>query len=163
MTGDEQLVALDVTSLYTNVPVAEAIEIAVQKVYLQNEPPPLQKEVFKKLLQLAVANVHFKCGAKWYVKTDGLAMGASLAVILSNLWMKKLEFILSSSCPDPSRLNETENCGECNHRVRNYDRGFRCDSCNRWYHIQCQGINESGYDDLEDEEWLCLRKPKRCF
>ena len=64
LAGDEQLVSRDVTSLYTNVPVADAIEIAVQKVYLQNEPPPLQKEVFKRLLQLAVSNVHFKCGEK---------------------------------------------------------------------------------------------------
>ena len=125
LAGDEQLVSLDVTSLNTNVPVAEAIEIAVQKVYLKSELPPLQKEVFKRLLQLAVSNVHFKCGAKWYVQTDGLAMGASLAVILSNLCMKKFEFILSSCCPDPSQLNDTEKCSKCNHRVRNHDRGVQ--------------------------------------
>ena len=147
--------SLDVTILYTNVLVPEAIEVAVQKVYLHNEPPPLQKEVFKRLLQLAVSNVQFKCGAKWYVQTDGLAMGASLAVILSNLWMKKFEFILSSSCSDPSRLNDTEKCSECNHRVCNHDRGVQCGSCNRWYHIECQGINESRYNNFEDEEGLC--------
>ena len=39
----------------------------------------------KRLLELAVTNVHFKCNESWYCQKDGLAMGASLAVILFEL------------------------------------------------------------------------------
>ena len=36
------------------------------------------------LLRLAVTKVHFNCNGTLYVQSDGLAMGASLAVILAN-------------------------------------------------------------------------------
>ena len=35
-----------------------------------------------------MSNVHFKCNWIWYVHSDVLAMGASLAVLLANVWMK---------------------------------------------------------------------------
>ena len=28
------------------------------------------------------------CDGRWYIQTDGVAMGSSLAVILANIWMK---------------------------------------------------------------------------
>ena len=34
----------------------------------------------KSLQKLAVTKVHIKCNGIWYVQSDGLAMGASLAV-----------------------------------------------------------------------------------
>ena len=45
----------------------------------------------KSLLKLAVTNAHFKCNGIWNAESDGLAMGASLAVILANVWMKLFE------------------------------------------------------------------------
>ena len=45
----------------------------------------------KNLLRQAVANVDFKCNKMWYTQSDGLAMGASLAVILKKLWTKSLK------------------------------------------------------------------------
>ena len=36
-------------------------------------------------------NVHIKCKTTWYAQTDGLAMGASLAVILASLWINESE------------------------------------------------------------------------
>ena len=45
----------------------------------------------KSLLKLAVTNVHIVCNGIWYVQSDGLAMGASLAVTLANVWMIKFE------------------------------------------------------------------------
>ena len=45
----------------------------------------------KSLLRLALTNVHFKCNKMWYTQSDGFAMGASLAVILANLWMKSFK------------------------------------------------------------------------
>ena len=85
---DELVVSFDVKSLYTNVPVEEAIEIALKELYSSGEVPEMSRSVMKSLLRLAVTNVHFKCNNVWYTQSDGLAMGASLAVVLANLWMK---------------------------------------------------------------------------
>ena len=47
-----------------------------------------------KLLNLAVSKVHLKRNGLWNVKKDGLAMYASLAVTLANLWLKEYESAL---------------------------------------------------------------------
>ena len=60
----------------------------------------------KKLLNLAVNKVHFKCNGLWYVQKDGLAMVASLAVILANLWLKEYEPALEKELPKLTVLNE---------------------------------------------------------
>ena len=91
---DETIISLDVKSLYTNVPLKEAIEIALQNLYSQESPPEIQRAAIKRILNIEVSKVCFKCNGSWYVQVDGLAMGASLAVILANLWLKDYEFAL---------------------------------------------------------------------
>ena len=39
----------------------------------------------RRLLVMVVSKIYFKCSGSWHVQVDGLAMGASLAVILANL------------------------------------------------------------------------------
>ena len=74
---------------YTNVPVHEVLELACEALYASKNPPELQQPTFKKLMELAVTNVWFMSGSDWYIQRDGVAMGASLAVILANIWLKK--------------------------------------------------------------------------
>ena len=45
---DETIISLDVKSLYTNVPLKEAIEIALQKLYSQESPPEIQRATMKR-------------------------------------------------------------------------------------------------------------------
>ena len=97
---NENLISLVVMSLYTNVPLKEAIDIALRKLYEQDEPPSIARKTMKRLLNMAVSQVHFKCNETWYVQKDGLAMGASLAVILANLWLKQYETALSRDIPE---------------------------------------------------------------
>ena len=56
---DELLVSLDVKSLYTNVPVEEAIEIALKDLYSSDKVPEIPRSAMKSLLRPAVANIHF--------------------------------------------------------------------------------------------------------
>ena len=49
----------------------------------------------KRLLNMAVSQVYFKWNETWYVQKDGLAMGASLTVVLVNLWLKQYKTLLS--------------------------------------------------------------------
>ena len=99
MDSDESIISLDVKSLYTNVPLKEAVEIAPRRLYEQVNPPEISRKTMKKLLNLAVSKVHFKCKGLWYVQKDDLAMGASLAVIFANLWLKEYEPALKKEVP----------------------------------------------------------------
>ena len=93
-------------SLYTNVPLKEAIGIALQKLYSQESRPEIQRATMKRLLKMAVSKVYFKCNDLWYVQVDGLAMGASLAVKLANLWLKEYEFALRQEIPVGTELQQ---------------------------------------------------------
>ncbi|XP_063728136.1 uncharacterized protein LOC134855525 [Symsagittifera roscoffensis] len=50
---NESIISLDVKSLYTNVPLKEAIDIALRKLYEQTSPPKLARGTMKKLLNMA--------------------------------------------------------------------------------------------------------------
>ena len=55
---DEQLISFDVTSLYTNVPVTEAIDVCTELLYSGKYPvPPVDKETFRTLAQISSCNV----------------------------------------------------------------------------------------------------------
>ena len=119
LEDDEQIVSPEVKSLYTNVPVGEAIEIALGELYSSNLAPDIPRSAMKSLLKLAVTNVHFMCNRIWYVQSDGLAMGASLAVILSNVWLKSFEASLQKPelNENISMSDQNGNCKDCNRRV----------------------------------------------
>ena len=48
---DETIISLDVNSLYTDVPLKEEIEIALQKLYSQKSPLETQKATMKKAFE----------------------------------------------------------------------------------------------------------------
>ena len=51
---DETIISFDVVSLYTNVPVEEAIDEATEELYSgKHELPPVSKETFRTLLKLS--------------------------------------------------------------------------------------------------------------
>ena len=90
LDSDESITSHDVKSLCYNVPLKEAVEIALRRLHEQVNPPETSRRTMKKLLNLLVSWVHFKCNGLWYVQKGGLAMGASLlAVILAKLWLKE--------------------------------------------------------------------------
>ena len=64
---NENLISVDVKSLYTNVPLNEAIDIALRKLYEQDESPSITRKTMERLLNMAVSQVHFKCNETWYV------------------------------------------------------------------------------------------------
>ena len=88
LKDSEQIVTLDVKRLYNNLPVREAIEIALRELYSRNLVPQMLRSEMKCLLRLTVTNVYFICDLICYVQSYGLAMDASLSVLLANFWMK---------------------------------------------------------------------------
>ena len=49
------------------------------------------RSVMRSLTKIVLRNVQFRCNEIWYVQSDGLAMGGSLAVKLANAWIKLFE------------------------------------------------------------------------
>ena len=156
---NESIISLDVKSLYTNVPLKEAIDIALRKLYEQTIPPKLARGTMKKLLNMAVSKVHFKCNGLWYVQKDGLAMGASLAVILANLWLKEYEYALMKEVPALTQLNENRNglCPDCERRVTYRSKGIECEACLNWYHLKCSNVSDKEYEQISEMVWYCKR------
>ena len=58
---DEQILSLDLKILYSNVPVEEAINIALRSLYARDNKTDTPRTTMKCLLELAITNVHFKC------------------------------------------------------------------------------------------------------
>ena len=111
----------------------------------------------KSLLKLAVTNVHFKCNGFWYVQSAGLAMGASLAVILANVWMKSFEASLQKPelIENNSRSDQNGKCNECKRRVIFRGRGVESESCKNWFHARCQKISNEEDTNKQDNVWIC--------
>ena len=92
LSEDEILISFDVVSLYTNVPVAEAMQEAADRLYSgEFETPPISKETFLKLLKISSTNVIMATHDGYYIQKDGLAMGSPPAPLLANIWLSKYE------------------------------------------------------------------------
>ena len=163
LDSDESIISLEVKSLNTNVPLKEAVEIALRRLYEQVNPRETSRKTMKKLLNLALKNVNFKCNGLWYVQKDSLAMGASLAVILANLWLKEYESTLKKEVRKLTVLSEgnKEVCPRCQKKVTYRTKGVECEACLNWYHLVCGNISESEYADIAETVWYCMTCKKQ--
>ena len=58
--------SLDITSLITNVPLEETMQICLDKLYTLPDPPNLPRDVLKKkLLEFATKKCHFDFNGKY--------------------------------------------------------------------------------------------------
>ena len=156
---NENLISLDVKSLYKNVPLKEAIDIALRKLYERDEPPSIAKKTMKRLLNMVASQVHFKCNETWYDQKDDLAMGASLAVILADLRLKQYKTALSRIIPKMILPEKDLNgiCPECNKKVTYSSRGVECECCLNWYHAKCVDISDVEYRNISETVWYCRK------
>ena len=90
---DKFMVSYDVRSLFTNVPLAETIDITMDRLYRSDHrtPPEMPEFVLRNLLELCVCDNFFLFNGKVYKQIDGVAMGNSLGPILANIFMAHLE------------------------------------------------------------------------
>ena len=92
---DEELISFDVSALYTNVPVKEAIEMAAERLYAGDlAKPPVDKQTFIKLTELSSLDVLMSTHQGYYKQVDGLAMGSPPAPYLANIWLSSFDSII---------------------------------------------------------------------
>ena len=95
------LASLDVTSLFTNVPVERTIDIILHYVYNNSDlaAPKLPVSILKALLSACTMEVPFRCpSGKLYYQIDGVAMGSPLGVLFANAFMCHVEEKVLSGC-----------------------------------------------------------------
>ena len=81
------LVSYDVTSLFTNIPLQETIDIAINLIFNHNLNLKITKKELKKLFLFATSQTHFIFNGKFYNQIDRVAMGSLLAPVLANIFM----------------------------------------------------------------------------
>ena len=91
------LVSMDVTSLYTNIPQNEGIEIvckAYENFYKDN--PPIPTHYLREMLRLILKENSFQFNGKHDLQTHGTAMGTKTAVSFANIFMAHTETTILS-------------------------------------------------------------------
>ena len=89
--NNEIMCSFDVSSLFTNVPLDETIQICLDKLYALPDPPTLPRSVLKVLLEFATKKSHFIFNGQYYDQIDGVAMGSPLGPVLANIFMCHFE------------------------------------------------------------------------
>ena len=86
------LVSMDVTSLYTNIPQEEGINV-VCKTYetFHLNKPPIPSLYLRDMLRLILKENSFHFNGKNYLQTHGTAMGTKMAVSFANIFMAAVE------------------------------------------------------------------------
>ena len=163
LPDDETVFSMDVKSLYTNVPVREAIDLACDALYSSEEVPRVSRATVKTLMDIAVTEVWFMSGTDWYIQKDGVAMGASMAVVLANLWLKKFEENIALEASDthdtPTTVvvqNAPYPCGKCGKNVSRRGYSFACIDCLKWFHRICTSVTiEEARAMNASTRWQC--------
>ena len=81
------LVSYDVTSLFTNIPLQETIDITINLIFNHNPNINITKKELKELFLFATSQTHFIFNSKFYNQIDGIAMDSSLAPVFANIFM----------------------------------------------------------------------------
>ena len=85
------MISFDVESLFTNIPLDECIDLALNYISEGNPDIRLSKPELRSLFTTAAAQTHFQFNGSFYDQIDGIAMGFPLAPVLANLFMEHLE------------------------------------------------------------------------
>ena len=85
--ADKFLISFDVTSLFTNIPLSEAINIAINLIFQNNSDIKFTKCELRKLFRIATFQTHFSFISTIFDQIDGVAKGPPLAPVLANLFM----------------------------------------------------------------------------
>ena len=91
---DSTLVSFDVTSLFTKVPIAEALEVIGRRLEEQDAAErrtTLSVESVKRLLHLCLTSTFFMWNCRFYEQMEGAAMGNPLSPVVANIYMEHFE------------------------------------------------------------------------
>ena len=86
------MISFDVKPLFTNVPLEETINIALDRIYHRKEiDVSISKNDMRNLLLLFTKNVHFCFGGDIYQQNDGVVMGPPLGSVPAGIFIVELK------------------------------------------------------------------------
>ncbi|XP_068704782.1 uncharacterized protein [Montipora foliosa] len=89
---DTILVSMDFTSLHTNIPQEEGIQIVCSAYEnFHNNNPPIPSHYLKEMLGLILKENSFEFKGENYLQTHGTAMGTKMAVAFVSIFMAEIE------------------------------------------------------------------------
>lgn len=83
--------SLDVTSLFTNVPLDKAIDVAIKKIRITHPKLTIDDDNLKELFYYCTKKTNFIFNDEHYDQINGVSMGSPVAPILAHLYMSELE------------------------------------------------------------------------
>ena len=94
------MASFDITSLFTNIPVDETIQIISNLLFANCMLfHGFDRLSFNNLLSLAVKNCHFTFNGQIYQQIDGVAMGSPLGPLFANIFLSYHEKLWLHNCP----------------------------------------------------------------
>ena len=101
---DLVMASFDVSSLFTNVPLDECVDLCVDLLFedcdtFAFKDCKFNRDQFRKLLNFAVKDNHFVFNGQLYDQIDGVAMGSPLGPSMANIFMCALEQKYLNGCP----------------------------------------------------------------
>ena len=101
--NDSILLSFDICSLFTNVPLAETIEICTKTLYNGHLPTPvIPKHVFIEVMKTATTSVEFSFINIMYRQIDGVAMGSPLGPAVASIFVGYYESKLFTEISKPT-------------------------------------------------------------
>ena len=80
--------SFDASSMFTNVPIGEAVDIILARLEEDeglNERTPLSSGRVAEILQLCLRSTYFSFSGKSYEQKEGAAMGSPVSAVVANL------------------------------------------------------------------------------
>ena len=91
-----------ISSLFTNVPLAETIQICADALYsLEHPPTPFPSQIFVELMKMATSSVEFGFKDIMHRQIDGVAMGSPLGPAIANIFVAYYESKLFQTTSKP--------------------------------------------------------------
>ena len=107
LSEDESMVNFDVKSLFTNVPVDEALEV-VHKGLMEDDTlmdrTVLPPQNVTHLLEMCLRTTYFKFQGSYYEQTDGAAMGSPVSPVVANIYTEMFEELALRTATHPPRI-----------------------------------------------------------
>ena len=107
LRSNEVMVSFDVKSLFTTVPVDEAIEVILQKLSEDKtleDRTALSPEQITKLLELCLRTTYFSFRGEFYRQRDGAAMGSPVSPVVANIYMEMFEEMVLGTSQQPPTI-----------------------------------------------------------
>ena len=98
ISEDDLLVSFDVVSLFTKIPIEDAIEV-IKTLTEKGLPKDIPK-----MVEFCLQNCYFSWGGKLYERTEGASMGSPLSPVVADLYMEEFDRKALDSFPTKPKL-----------------------------------------------------------